>query len=496
MMREIFTSGKQVEYSVKNKKPVMMTGNCGLLLELMDENYSTINLVSVAELNHQNSHGMNSLHYICENADKIPTAHEIVQELIKKEMDVNLVNTSNETALAIACKTSFSTRHKNIVRSLLNYDKTDVNKGNLTNGSHFNPNKAPIAHLIYNSESLEMFKVLVNCKRVDVNIKIFGNKIQTLLMHLCSKNLLIDHIKVLLTRQDLDLDITYYTKYDIWNALILASNYSKKEHRKCKDCYYVEYESCDDIVELLINDKRCNINSMFKFRDITISILMNCLNNTHTCSLNTIKLLIEKTNIKLASPENGNTALHYACLNKFHEIIALFTNKVNNNINNDGNTVLHLACYQNDIESVKLLLNTCNVDLKNNKGDTPLHIAALENNHQIIRVLLKQCRVNLKNKMGNTPIMLCAKNCPLVDSDSDSESDNKKCKCKYNTHSEKSLSLLLAHNKIDVYARDKQNKTVIDNACKHSKQIIRNYLLDRLLSRSKGHSSINHSQFL
>jgi ankyrin repeat protein len=94
--------------------------------------------------------------------------------------------------------------------------------------------------------------------------------------------------------------------------------------------------------------------------------------------------------------EDGFGALHLACLNNYHDIVKLFLDNGNMNINlknSNQQTPLHLAVERLNYDIVKLLLNfkppsinsqstsnanlsstkLCNVNAMDKENDTPLH---------------------------------------------------------------------------------------------------------------------------
>lgn len=75
--------------------------------------------------------------------------------------------------------------------------------------------------------------------------------------------------------------------------------------------------------------------------------------------------------------------------------------------NNEGETALHIACMKGNTEIVKMLTNfvSINVDRQNNEGQTPLHYAAIKGSIDIVIFLVSKCQAN-KNLRDNKGIFL------------------------------------------------------------------------------------------
>lgn len=89
----------------------------------------------------------------------------------------------------------------------------------------------------------------------------------------------------------------------------------------------------------------------------------------------------------------------------------------------DGFSALHLACLNNYKEIVALFLNFGQVDLNttNFNLQTPLHLAVERSNYDIVRILLVQgadnpipCDPNAQDKDGDTPLHCLLKNYSIM----------------------------------------------------------------------------------
>ena len=73
---------------------------------------------------------------------------------------------------------------------------------------------------------------------------------------------------------------------------------------------------------------------------------------------------------------------------------------------NEGNTALHFACLEGHWDIAKFLLNNnVQVDLENNEKITPLHLASLKGRSELVQLLITEgADVNKKDNKGKTPL--------------------------------------------------------------------------------------------
>ena len=119
--------------------------------------------------------------------------------------------------------------------------------------------------------------------------------------------------------------------------------------------------------------------------DQTSGDLMKCIEvfiNSYGASVN-------------ATAENGNTALHYAVINRHLEVAKMLTSFSEcdvNAANLSGYTALHAACSAKDKPCCQLLLSCgANTDACDNDDNvTPLHVAASENAVEVVKLLVEE----------------------------------------------------------------------------------------------------------
>ncbi|XP_055373140.1 tyrosine-protein kinase Shark [Condylostylus longicornis] len=112
-----------------------------------------------------------------------------------------------------------------------------------------------------------------------------------------------------------------------------------------------------------------------------------------------------------AKNQNGQTALHVACINSSEEILKLLIN-VGANVNcrdTEGNTPLHYACRTKSVSFIKTLINAkANIHIRNiTTGYVPLHDAAKSGNLEIVKLLLELDAAHLaRTSSGEFPLDL------------------------------------------------------------------------------------------
>jgi len=130
-----------------------------------------------------------------------------------------------------------------------------------------------------------------------------------------------------------------------------------------------------------------------------------------------VGFLLDHTNIDInAADSDGLTALHYACMKNYQNILLLLLheNADPRVTDSKGNTPLHLAVDHSHESCVKAMLYLSehmnlpiNINAANDKGDTPLHLAA-KWGYQMIVCILLECGAKCQptNKKHQTPLMI------------------------------------------------------------------------------------------
>ena len=120
----------------------------------------------------------------------------------------------------------------------------------------------------------------------------------------------------------------------------------------------------------------------------------------------------EKTDVN-AKDRNGMTALQYAVMKEYPQLVAkllTFENIKVNSQDNGGLTALHHAVLQKDPNAVKRLLahEGIDVNIKDGQGLTALHQAVLQRFRGAVKALLahKDIDVEVKDGQGRTPLAL------------------------------------------------------------------------------------------
>lgn len=123
-----------------------------------------------------------------------------------------------------------------------------------------------------------------------------------------------------------------------------------------------------------------------------------------------LKLLLKKVPPKIAAglkSNNGNTALHTACLHKASKDVIefLLSNKFDPNAtNNRKETPLHCASECDNHEAIEVLVaKGANINAQDEEGNVPLSVALLKHSPNAIKALLKaKANVFKKIKKGMT----------------------------------------------------------------------------------------------
>ena len=353
------------------------------------------------DINAQNGKGESLLHLACRCNQST-----IVKLLIDHNIDVNLTNSTGQTALDIVFEelesrgtTKYdpdiiptllgiktikltpkilvkSVFYPSILETILHFENLNFNEKD-SNGDSMLTKTAEIG----NEEKIIL---LLNCKDIDVNIQ--NSKGETGLYLACKKSAK-SIVKLFLSRNDLDLSIK-----DSNGATLLEA---------------ASHQNDPEILQLLI-DKNSKSQEQFP---ITQSLVIACETDNFEVMKFLLNLYGEKIDFNFQIKSTGNSFLHILCSKSGNEeIISLFLQfkSIDVNLKNlEGNTPLHIATGTNLIETVQILLQHEKIDinLQNNLGKTSLMNAMKGGRKETLIELLckrKDLDVNLKDTKGMT----------------------------------------------------------------------------------------------
>ncbi|XP_055370831.1 uncharacterized protein LOC129605233 [Condylostylus longicornis] len=209
---------------------------------------------------------------------------------------------------------------------------------------------------------------------------------------------------------------------------------------------------------------------------VTMGNFTKCMKKSCCKSdLEITKMLITKGGNPTIKTKLGYTALHFAALNGFKEIIEFFLHAYNvsdfmSDLENGAQEIcannnlwnpLHLAAKNGHSEIVEILIkHKFDVNCKGYKNWTALHLAAGSNHLETIKILLCQetIDINLPNLENSTALHLAA----------------------YMGH-KNVIEALLNFEKINIFARDGNGCTALHLACQNGQKDIVQLLCDKCL---------------
>ena len=163
-----------------------------------------------------------------------------------------------------------------------------------------------------------------------------------------------------------------------------------------------------EIVQILVKYSNVIVSNNVKNTPIHIAAVTN--------NVLLLKCLLQKINgsheLDSLTNENGNTALHLACLHGSLATVEVLTNYCQITSRNKVlNTPIHLAAVTNNVLPLQCLLQKMNESheldsLINVNGNTALHLACLYGSLATVEVLTNYCQIISRNKVLNTPIHL------------------------------------------------------------------------------------------
>jgi len=200
-----------------------------------------------------------------------------------------------------------------------------------------------------------------------------------------------------------------------------------------------------------------------------------------------VGFLLDHTNINInAADSDGLTALHYACMKNYQNILLLLLHENADPTVTDskGNTPLHLAVDRSHESCVKAILYLSehmnlpiNINAVNDKGDTPLHLAA-KWGYQMIVCILLECGAKCEptNKKHQTPLMITY---------SESIAEILKCHAKsLHQHTVKKSCQSMSCQQSHWAATSLKNKNllVLVERPKNYNNVVQHHAIDRLLA--------------
>lgn len=163
-----------------------------------------------------------------------------------------------------------------------------------------------------------------------------------------------------------------------------------------------------EIVKLLI-EKNVDVNRTDYIKNLTPLIYICILGNNEL-----VKLLKEKNLEYNIQDYNGNTALHYAAMGNYSEIINELYNKSKLDLTNiDGKTITHIILERNNFENDNLIklnfdkiLKQSKMNIQDNEGITILHYLAKYNIwEEYVDILkIKKNNIFIKDSENKSPL--------------------------------------------------------------------------------------------
>ena len=442
-------------------------------------------IIGLAELNHQNSAKMTALHYICAFASTLNEKFDpeqyadsltnplpananspaiiAISTMLKLKVDVNVESTiwmrsskKGLTALNMASIAHLNPRYRNqksgsdidklhgqIVMALLTHEPADVNL--------HSPIITLLKHIEYGDNSLPMFKILLNCERININGIDSDEKREKvpLLMELCAANAVRgtaqEHIRLLLSRSDLDIKI---------NTVIF----------KPKVTWAISCPVCGQY-----NDCVCY--------DSALSIAIKNADDSDTRDI--VKLIIAHPDcdVNLKTGKNTNRSDGFVASHPIELAFSLSKNKIVKLLLEHERTEFDINKQHSDCDT---LLHDC-IEKIRQPGNT-------DEEYELMKLLLEHpdINVNIKNSItGCTALMHLVSWCDDSNEYSSDRGNAEDSENSWNHHIEtqkRFMKLLCSHADINLDICDsKRGKTAFMWACPHAKKFLRPIYLDRMI---------------
>jgi ankyrin repeat protein len=377
-----------VDVNLKNNKNVTALHYASEWKNIPVELFRVILCNSTDVVNAQKVNGWTALHDAIDNQSETATK----QLLEHNDMDVNLKNNQNRTALHFACY--WKNMPIDLLRIILEKSTDVVNEQNKYGDTAL--------HLAIKGENRTAVKELLKRDDVDVNLK--NNKNVTAL-HYASlwKNIPVELFRVILEKST-DINAQADNGKTALHVAIIGKNRTAVEELlKHKD------------VDVNLNESNYNLTALHfacRWNDMPIDLF---------------RIILEKSaDVVNAQDKNGNTALHLAIAlenrTAVEELLKRDDVKVNVK-NKKDRTVLHLAAQWVDIPNdvFRLILRKL-ADVKVESGDvqlvnaqdaaekTALHLAIKYKSKTATKQLLEreEVNMNLTNNKNQTALHLAA----------------------------------------------------------------------------------------
>jgi len=200
----------------------------------------------------------------------------------------------------------------------------------------------------------------------------------------------------------------YAILYDNLQAIEIMDNYNVNYNIQDK-FGYTPLHVCIRIRNAKIANKLINKSNVNKQNNIGETALHSACNNE---DVDLVKLLIDNNaDPNIADYEKKLTPLIYSGVLGNVEIInILLTKDINFNLQDyNGNTALHYAAIENYAEIINLLIDNTNLKLTNIKGKTVTHYILEKNNFSFDKLrrlnfdyILSKSKMNIQDNNGNT----------------------------------------------------------------------------------------------
>jgi E3 ubiquitin-protein ligase mind-bomb len=458
-------------------------------------------------VNKPDQHGQTALHIAIINESTT-----FVEEVLKrKDMDFNLKNNKNQTALHFA--TLWKNMQIDLFRIILE-KTTDVN-AQAQNGH-------TALHLAIVYKSTTAVKELVKRKDVDFNVKnsdnltalhlstlwkdIPNNLFRIILektsdinaqdknghtaLHIKIWNKSETAVKELLKHKDVDINVK---NNDNHTPLYLASGWNnipidlfKKILEKSADINAQDEEGLSALHWAIQCKSKTAVKELLKHKDVDVNVKdKDNFTPLHSATLwsnipiDLFRTILEKSTNVNAQAQNGHTALRLA-LRKENEtaVKELLKHKdVDVNLKNNKNqTALHFAAEWKDmpIDLFRIVLEkSADFNAQDEDGRTALHVAIHCESKTAVKELLKHMDVDVKDKDNFTPLYLASgwNNIPIdlfriiLEKTSNINAQDEEGLSALHwailNKSETAVKELLKHKDVDVNVKDNDNNTAL-----------------------------------
>ncbi|XP_050505818.1 uncharacterized protein LOC126884080 isoform X1 [Diabrotica virgifera virgifera] len=234
-------------------------------------------------------------------------------------------------------------------------------------------------------DSLESVKQLLQCTKLDINIR---NTESHTVLHLAAGENSMKVLKFLI--DDYKLSPKLVNEYGNTPLNTAAYNDSLEAFKYLLQSEKINVNDCNNMGDTVLH--------CAAYRNST-EIIEYLHSDPAYARLFNIKNKIKQTALHAACKGNSVDALSFIVDNYPHLI---------NSVDEDGYTPFHEAAFYDSLESFKYLLQCTKLDVKicNQRGETVLHRAALGNSMNVLKFLIDDYKLSLKvvDITGNTPL--------------------------------------------------------------------------------------------